>query len=392
MAIYQRNGIHHCDFMVNGERYRQTLETSDRREAKQRERDLITLAKEGKLASGVTAEFARLAFGAAVDRHLKERAVTVIDATIKQENSYFKPMKEIFGSKRLNQIGADDIRQYQASRLALRKHPNTVNHEVKALLRLLKRAKLASRLRDDVRLLTVKREPREMLTPAEKLRILETAASKPEWDVAYSAAVLTANTSMRPVEIRRLKWEDLDPFGRLITVRRSKTDAGTRVIPLNDEAWCAVRGLKERADALGTNQPEHYMLPRMRPGFDGARPMGSGGWRSAWRSLRRAAAKGDPENGKPKIPRLATLRYYDLRHQFVTELCEAGVPEAVIRELAGHVDPEMTRHYSHPRLAARRAAVEMLTAVRRVPKTGRLKGSYVTNHVTKRLSVVATAS
>ena len=58
------------------------------------------------------------------------------------------------------------------------------------------------------------------------------------------------------------------------------------------------------------------------------------------------------------------LRFHDLRHQFVTEVCEAGVPESVIRELAGHVDPAMMRIYSHPRIAARRAAVETLCPVK----------------------------
>jgi hypothetical protein len=79
------------------------------------------------------------------------------------------------------------------------------------------------------------------------------------------------------------------------------------------------------------------------------------------------------------------LRFYDLRHQFVTELCEAGVPESVIRELAGHIDPEMTRHYSHPRLAARRAAVETLATIKPAPEKGQFEGGYVTNHVTKAL-------
>jgi len=59
------------------------------------------------------------------------------------------------------------------------------------------------------------------------------------------------------------------------------------------------------------------------------------------------------------------LRHYDLRHQFVTELCEAGVPEGVIRELAGHIDPAMTRWYAHPRMTARRAAVEKLSTMSR---------------------------
>jgi integrase len=120
--------------------------------------------------------------------------------------------------------------------------------------------------------------------------------------------------------------------------------------------------------------------------------MGNGGWRSAWRTLRKAAAKGDPENGREPIPRLATLRFYNLRHQFVTELSENGVPDNVIRELAGHIDPEMTRHYSHPRLAARRAAVETLSMLKPTPQTGQTGEGYVTNHVTKQLPAPAEAS
>ena len=56
-------------------------------------------------------------------------------------------------------------------------------------------------------------------------------------------------------------------------------------------------------------------------------------------------------------------------------------PESVTRELAGHVDPQMMRIYSHPRVAARPAAVEALGTV----KAGQLEGGYVTNHVTKLL-------
>jgi len=81
------------------------------------------------------------------------------------------------------------------------------------------------------------------------------------------------------------------------------------------------------------------------------------------------------------MPRLANLRFYDLRHQAITEMLEAGIPEAVIREVAGHVDPAMTRHYSHPRLTARPAAVEALMTT----KTGQIPGGYVTNHVTNAL-------
>jgi integrase len=374
MALYKRNGIYHCDFVVNGQRYRQTLETTDWREATQKENDLKARAREGKLASGMTAEFARLGFEAALDRYLAElfvdRQDNARDPRKSWEGRLTECLRPFFASKRLNQIAADDVRAFQAHRLQEGKHPNSVNHEVKALLRLLKRAKLASRLRDDVKLLRVQREPRQMLMPSEKQRLFETASTKPEWQTAYCAALLTANTSMRPVELRRLLWSDLDPFNRLVTVRRSKTEAGTRVIPLNDLAWSAFAAMKQRADSLGTYAPEHYIFHREWPKIDATRPMS--GWRSAWRTLRKAA-------GMPKF------RYYDLRHLCVTEMLEAGIPEGVIREVVGHIDPAMTRHYSHPRLAARRAAVEALSIVRPSQNQAPLEGGYATNHVTKEL-------
>jgi len=383
MAIYKRKGIYHCDFTVNGERYRQTLETSDRREAVQRERDLTAQAKQGKLA-GRLVDLARVNLSEAFDRYLKERELEISNA--RHEWDCSKPLRAFFQGRRLNQIAGDDIRAYQAHRIGQGKKPKTVNLEVGLLLRLLKRAKLRHLVADDVRMLTVVREPRQMLTPAEKQRVFETASTRPEWKTAYCAGLLTANTSMRPKELRRLLWSDLDPSNRLITVRRSKTEAGTRVIPLNDEAWSAIAAMKQRADVLGTYAPEHFIFHREWPKADPARPMS--GWRSAWRSLRKAAAEGDKEKGREEIPRLAKLRFYDLRHQFVTELCEAGVPESVIRELAGHVDPQMMRIYSHPRVAARHAAVEALGTV----KIGQSEGGYVTNHVTKLLPAQVEAS
>ncbi len=58
------------------------------------------------------------------------------------------------------------------------------------------------------------------------------------------------------------------------------------------------------------------------------------------------------------------------------------MPEGVIREIAGHVDPAMTMHYSHPRLAARRAAVNTLVKA----QAPAALESNVTNHVTKCLT------
>jgi integrase len=395
--IYKRNETWHCDFTVNGQRCRQSLETKDKRQAVQLERDLQARAREGKLATGTTAEFSRLEFRAAAARYLSEVAIRRPE---RWERALVDRLRDFFAAKKLSQITADDIRAFQGHRLGQGKSAVTVNHETKCLFRILKRAKLLSRLRDDVQLLPVRKEPRSVLTEEEKQRLFATASSKPEWQVAYCAALLTANTSMRPVELRRLVWDDLDPFNRLVTVRRSKTDAGARII-LNDLAWSAFAAMKQRADSAGTYAPEHYIFHRQFPAIDPKRPMS--GWRSAWRTLRKAA-------------RMPGLRYYTLRHQCVTEMLESGVPESVVREVVGHIDPAMTRHYSHPRLAARRAAVQLLDGTTKnlerdggggprpdagpdfqpgippPPRRNAFQASYVTNHVTKRLPATGETS
>jgi Phage integrase family len=108
--------------------------------------------------------------------------------------------------------------------------------------------------------------------------------------------------------------------------------------------------------------------------------------------LREEAAKADKEKAREAIPKLARLCFYDLRHQAITEMLEAGTPEGVIREVAGHVDPAMARNYSHPSLAARKAAVEALSIAGQSPTRAELEAGYVTSCVTKALPEVSEAS
>jgi integrase len=79
--------------------------------------------------------------------------------------------------------------------------------------------------------------------------------------------------------------------------------------------------------------------------IDPTKPMR--GWRSAWRSLAKAAG-------------LKGLRFHDLRHQAITELCELGLSDQTITGIAGHVSREMLNHHSHIRMNAKREALELL--------------------------------
>ena len=77
-------------------------------------------------------------------------------------------------------------------------------------------------------------------------------------------------------------------------------------------------------------------------------------WRSAWRSLTRAAG-------------LKGLRFHDCRHQCITELAEQGHANQTIMAIAGHLSRRMLDHYSHVRLEAKRKALESLPTLSAMP-------------------------
>jgi len=162
---------------------------------------------------------------------------------------------------------------------------------------------------------------------------------------------------------------------RTITVRRSKTEAGKRMIPLNDEAWDAILELYHRAQKVAGSEHNHYVFPACENGrIDPIVPQKS--WRSAWRSLRKAAG-------------LAHLRFHDLRHHAITELAESEASEQTIMSVAGHVSRQMLEHYSHVRLEAKRRAVEALS---QKGKSGSRGTNHVTNEATEHLAEHATPS
>lgn len=121
---------------------------------------------------------------------------------------------------------------------------------------------------------------------------------------------------------------------RTLTVRRSKTEAGERVLPMNGDAWIAILELRERSKSIFGSEPNlnWYLFPhgegqgpvgkpKSRPGPtvsvrpDPTKPMRT--WRTAWRNLTKKAG-------------LRGLRFHDLRHHAITELAESSTSDQTI--------------------------------------------------------------
>ena len=265
-----------------------------------------------------------------------------------------------FKQEPLKAITAKRITDYRTWRAAQGVGPATLNAELGILRRVLKRAKLWARVADDIRPLKEPSTIGRALTEEEKQRLLKTAVMRPEWETAYLAAILCLNTTARGCELKGLQWCDVDLFARTLTIRKSKTAAGERIVPLTDVAVSALARLRRRAEAFGTVEPSHYVFAAFVPkftfsgkkvigynitGFDPTRHVNS--WRTAWRTLTKKAG-------------LPGFRFHDLRHCAITQLAENGTSDSTIMAIAGHVSRRMLERYSHVRMEAKRKAMEAL--------------------------------
>ena len=81
---------------VNGTRYRQSLETSDHREAKAKEKELVAQIQAGKVATATGKAFARLPFDQAADKYLAGRENRVSAPCSLRKNGW-SLLGDIFG-------------------------------------------------------------------------------------------------------------------------------------------------------------------------------------------------------------------------------------------------------------------------------------------------------
>ncbi len=392
MSLFKRGKTWWTDFSVNGVRYRISLDTTDWREAQSREKEKITQASTGKLAPS-SQRFARLAFSEAADRYLEGRRLELSAASLEKEKYVLRQPRAFFGTTQLYRVTSEDLRAYRERRAAEGRAASYINMEMGAVRRILKRARRWHLMADDLKPLKEHGGIGRALSHEQKIDLLRVAGSRPEWQVAYCAAVLVLNTTLRGCELRSLRWRNVDLIGASLVVNKSKTEAGERVIPLNGDAMKAILELYKRSESFNAALLDHFVFPACENGkINAMRAQAS--WRTAWRKLTKAIHC--PECGQVQNPGvicsrkecegnirdikspISHLRFHDLRHHAITELAEGQSSDQVIRSIAGHVSQRMLEHYSHVRIEAKRRALEALCG----------GGGYGTNHVTNPVSAV----
>jgi integrase len=326
------------------------------------------------LSGNAPTDMAKWTVNRAADHWVELRvAVSGSRRTLAKDRAVMRSLKRELGGRKLEDISNWVLDSHQAKR-AKEIGPAQVNREMRYLSILLRKAKLWNRLRDDYKPLRQNAEvAARALTGEQSLFLVEVAASKYDWEVLGWCVILALNTGLRGCEVKQLTLGRIELGDQpALWVRRgtTKTDAGARRVPLNPSARWAVERLQDRARALGSSAPEHYLFPAYRSrhtkpsdplhgerGFDPTMPQES--LRSAWESLRReTAVRWKAKHQDSADDPFSGLHFHDLRHSFITAAGTAGVPIERIMAVVGHMAPAMTRHYMHLRDDATRGVVE----------------------------------
>lgn len=357
--LYRRNGVFWFDARDDEHRWRESLTTRDRHEAEDRLRKRLEQLEAVKLPDPAkrAVSFRSMNVAAAIEHYATARRAQVSLRMVTYWREQARPLANHFGDLKLKRLTNEHLSEYQNARLSQNKAPKTINGEVSVLRQLLKHAKLWYRFADYKPIPNDKPPIGRAISEEEQQRLFETAALwkpdmpklikvgkdgktyeiRPNWMFAYGAATLAFYLGMRSVEIRHLRWKDIDFTANLLNIRRSKTPAGWRTPTLNEVCRMVLLELYDAASLATGAEPEHFVFPA--GGTDPSRPMKS--WRSAWRSLRSAAG-------------LEGLRMHDGRHSAVTTMAEKGIPDRVIEAQVGQT--KLLKEYLHIRRQALNAA------------------------------------
>lgn len=205
-------------------------------------------------------------------------------------------------------------------------------------------------------------------------------------------ALIMLYCGLRRGELLALLWTDIDFKAKTLsvskaadmptnatTVKKPKTKAGTRLVPIPDAIMPAL--LRARREAISM-----YVCPAMRTGDIMSAQAYTEAWSSYMHYLNLCAGGRDKvrtknENGKvcfiPAVQAMEPFSAHQLRHSYATMLYDADVDVKTAQKLLGHADFSVTmKIYTHLSTEKESAGIEKLN-------------QHVTEHLGNRIEVLA---
>jgi len=272
--------------------------------------------------------------------------------TLERYKQVAKDFLESLGTRsriKLNALTTEDFTKFRDELLAEGRSPQTVNINVRKVLKrpfkialeegLLQRNPVAG-----VRQLRGTTAEKGTFTPEQIVKLV--AAAEGDWKGLILAGYYTG---ARLSDLARLQWGNVDLAEKAITFTQRKTDTKVKV-PIHPDLE---EYLLERPSS---DNPKAPLLPQLsdKPGS------GKSGLSMSFKRImeRAGIAAGTIRERKGEAGRsVSALSFHSLRHSFNTALKRAGVSQEDRQKLTGHASAQMNTVYTHTELETLRSAI-----------------------------------
>ena len=354
MSVFKRGNVWWYEFEFQGQRIRQSSKSPVKSVCLRAERERRRMIEEGANNLNEIAK-PKLFSGAAKAYLLEQEPHWAPKTRIMHANS-LTHLDPYFGKMLLFEIGEEQISRYQRQRLKAGVSNRTINIEVALVRLVLRKAKLWSKIADDVTMLKEREDVGRELSDDEAHRLLLACKASASRGL-YTAVLTSIHTGLRSQELRLLRWRQVDLIEGTLTVGKSKTQGGEgRLVYLSE---LAVQTLKEWRSQFPDVQPSHAVFPRESYGLRGKKGMFGGevvpyktfpdqpvsSFATAWQAAKKAAG--------------VECRWHDMRHSCASRLAAGGATDQTLQALLGWMSPKMIEKYSHVRAEAKRKAVSV---------------------------------
>lgn len=333
VSIFLRGKTWYCNYQLNGRQVRRSLGTSSKKEAILRAQRLETELARGQVPNEIrVATLADVIDAFIAHADAEDRAAKTMDKYKYVTGEILKLATNRHVS-RIDGLSAQFADAYRQLLKQIGNKPKTIYAKLIILRSLLIFAKRRRMCGDDpldgYRLKKPKSAPQPCWTPEQADQIVRDspASYKPYFS-------FLRETGCRAGEGQFLMWEDVKFDTRVILIRPKVGDWGSwrpksgdqRSVPMTDKLHALLQSLPRRGQWVFCAPPTKRF-----PTMDRQIPE-----RQALVELKRVLKK------LGLVGKLHTFR-----HTYISQALTRGVPEAVVRQWVGHVDPEILRLYTH---------------------------------------------
>ena len=328
-SLYKRGQMYYIDYRLNGRRYRESTNTTKRREAelvldcfkqktKESKRPEIKEARKGYKLAELAQEYLKW---------------TERQRVHKTKKIWVKQLVQVFGNLDVKDLNPRVIEQWQSVRLKYNK-PSTVNRLTGCLKHMINKgvqwemaSEEALKLVRMVKPLEENNRRLRFLTIGECQTLIDCCAPhlKP-------IVIVALHTGMRRGEILGLKWKQVDLNHGFILLDTTK-NGERKEIPIDDT-------LQE----MFTEMPHSIESIHVFTDRDG----------NPYKSIKHSFSTALRKAG------IHDFRFHDCRHTFASHLVMAGVDLVSVKDLLGHKSLTMTLRYAHLASGHKRKAVNTL--------------------------------